>query len=557
MAASEWALRTLAFVLTYAIHSTLLLGLACLIAPRLRSLVLRERVWRVALLGALVTSLVQVAARLETPLFHWTLRSESVEAALRSEPASSGESREELAPAWSPTDVAQTLCGAIEGAWRRGSEPRNAAPARVERDESLQAASPDLSCSANETAAPIVERLVSPRPWTRRIARHWREWTERGLLVWAGFVAVVLAGFGVMWLRLARHMRGRVELERGELRATLERLLPSAFPNGRRVRLFVAPELRAPVSLGFFQYSICVPPRTLDELSSEEQETMLAHELAHLMRRDPLWLSAAWLIERVFFFQPLNRVARAELHDVAELACDDWAARRTGNRLALASCLARIAGWIIGAPAALPATSMADGHGRCRLSQRIERLLDDDAPASDESPRRWVLPSAAGSLACLVLVVPGVSAPAGALAELATQTGELGSERSAAEAADAVSAPTRATWPELEPRAAPAAMDAVPATSQDDTLELDLELLDESVGLLREELALLRGELESLELDSPEADLALQHTLEQLETRVQNLERRRDQLRALAHVLETHPKTPAHPSSASSTTEVP
>ena len=37
---------------------------------------------------------------------------------------------------------------------------------------------------------------------------------------------------------------------------------------------------------------------------------MLAHEIAHLVRRDPQWLVLARAIEMVFFFQPLNRLAR-------------------------------------------------------------------------------------------------------------------------------------------------------------------------------------------------------------------------------------------------------
>jgi beta-lactamase regulating signal transducer with metallopeptidase domain len=120
-----------------------------------------------------------------------------------------------------------------------------------------------------------------------------------------------------------------VEVLEGDLRTTLDRLVPLAFADNRRVRLYLAPDVAAPVSFGLFRPSICVPPRAADELSDDEKETMLAHELAHLARRDPLWLSMAWLIERVFFFQPLNRFARAELHDVAELLCDDWAVTRT------------------------------------------------------------------------------------------------------------------------------------------------------------------------------------------------------------------------------------
>ena len=74
MDASRFALQAIAFVLTYAIHSTLLLGIACLVAPHItRSFALRERVWKVALLGGVFTALVQVCAGWQTPLVHWTL----------------------------------------------------------------------------------------------------------------------------------------------------------------------------------------------------------------------------------------------------------------------------------------------------------------------------------------------------------------------------------------------------------------------------------------------------------------------------------------------------
>jgi beta-lactamase regulating signal transducer with metallopeptidase domain len=636
MDASELALQGLAFVLTYAIHSTLLLGLACVIAPRLaRSLASRERVWKTAMFGGIVTALVQVGASMETPLFHWTLR------------AHEGE-RESLAAAAAPRDAARlagdaTPVDSERASWPTGGSPAEesaprtargprpdpsrlgftelatpsgpqvseelAPPSALEsapdsaRGGEFDAAAPraaEVAFSAAEPASAPSDGAVESAPEPalaavapkRSFAARWREWTAHGLLAWAAFGAGVLALFGAMCVRLARRMRGRQELEAGPLREALDRLLPRAFPAGRRVRLYVAPELRAPVSFGFVRFSICVPPRALVELSEEEQESMLAHELAHLMRRDPLWLSMAWLVERLFFFQPLHRVARAELHDLAELACDDWAARRTGNRLALASCLARIAEWIVGAPRALPATSMAELHGRCRLAQRIERLLDDES-AREEHTRRWIAPAAAVGLAALVLVVPGVSAPGvrraeavpetpaeergvelvevlpGALPEVLPGSSDLPSETSAATVleTDAQTEPGQDAPPPQDGQptrdalrlalqsSAPTSIVsggvriAVPSAREREELATELASLSASLADLREELEPVRREAE-LFADDPQ----LARALDALAQRAGQLERRQRALENLIQVLETLESMPAHPSSTPSAT---
>src|SRR2546429_8946910 len=97
----------------------------------------------------------------------------------------------------------------------------------------------------------------------------------------------------------------------------------------RRVRLTMARTISSPVALGLSE--ICVPELALSELGAEQQRSMLAHELAHLARRDSVWLAGASLIERFFFFQPLNRLARRELETTAEYLSDEWAMRKTGS----------------------------------------------------------------------------------------------------------------------------------------------------------------------------------------------------------------------------------
>lgn len=522
MDARTFALHGIAFVLTYAIHSTLLLGLACLVAGRIRSLWWRERLWKGALLGGIVTALIQAGIRFESPFAHWTLRPEPVadlrrsadqETAGSAGATGSGGVVDGLAAALrarAEPELDEPLASGpmLDAGPVSGEEPVEspAATESLARDPSPVRYGPGSEPSPAEQSAP-----AAASGWLEHGLAHWREWTTTGLAAWAAFAGIVLAVFAGMWMRLERRLRGRVEVLDGELREQLDRLVPFAFPSGRRIRLYVAPDVAAPVSFGFLRPSICVPPRALTDLVSEEQETMLAHELAHLARRDPLWLSAVWVIERVFFFQPLNRVARSELHDLAELACDSWAVSRTGNRLALASCLARIAEWIVGAPRALPATSMAEGH-RSRLTRRIERLLEDGDGLADEGPRPWAAPAAAGALSCLVLVAPGVCA---------SHEGRGVTEPDFDAAAEAPAA-RAATWEHEAPRAASPA-----------GLGEELVGLDESVELLESELVALREAIAGLEPDS-----RLARKLGLLELRVRRLSERRDQLHALATLLE-------------------
>lgn len=79
---------------TYALHSTILLAFAALVAPRLRSDAWRETLWRTALLGALVTATVQAAVGFTPVVGRWTVG----QAATPLPPAANESSAETLTP---------------------------------------------------------------------------------------------------------------------------------------------------------------------------------------------------------------------------------------------------------------------------------------------------------------------------------------------------------------------------------------------------------------------------------------------------------------------------
>lgn len=167
-----------------------------------------------------------------------------------------------------------------------------------------------------------------------------------------------------------------------------------------RVALCVSPELPVPCTWGLWRPVIGVPERALDELDAAELDAVLAHELAHVARRDAWWHMGvqAWLALNPLHL-PARRAARS-LARATELSADAWAARLTGAPLELAGGLTKVAGWGHGARVPVPALAMAaQPH---LVSERVEALLDR---------RPMVAPRDLAPFAIAALLIAGLWAP--------------------------------------------------------------------------------------------------------------------------------------------------
>jgi HEAT repeat protein/beta-lactamase regulating signal transducer with metallopeptidase domain len=329
-----------AWLLTYAIHSTVLLGVAWLVTRRHRlEPAAADLLWKVALLAPLVTGTFQSRLELRTP------PAVTLPAPAISQAAPQGKL---AAPAGDAAPVGKADPG------REPGVPGSRAP-----------------------SLPLV------------VVVFWSVIALASSLYYVGR-RLILVG------RLA----DRRAVPEGPLAATLADLQRTTGYR-RRVRLTMARTISSPVALGLSE--ICVPELALTELGAEQQRSMLAHELAHLARRDSLWLAGASLIERVFFFQPLNRLARRELETTAEFLSDEWAMRKTGSAVSLAKCLATVAEWIQASPLGVPVAGLAER--RSLLVSRIARLLEGRLPASPASRRGWAV------LSILVVAATVAAAP--------------------------------------------------------------------------------------------------------------------------------------------------
>lgn len=318
---------------TYAVHSTLLLGIALLLGHWLRAShpAVRDLLLKTALTGGLLTTGVQTGLHLEGALGRWDLHIDPSTGGPAPGGQSAGYEVEATLVANRQTDVGDHLAGEVEA---------------------------ELVITA-DAAGPLSGSVDWP-------------------LVVAGLWAVMVAGLSFHQVQRIRHLRCLLATRRELMSGDLPEMLRGLHQFRRRahaVRLSVSADLASPIALG--RDEICVPEPALTRLTAAQQRSMLAHELAHIMRRDPFWLRLSLWLEIVFFFQPLQRIARRHLQETAELLCDDWAVQRTGDSLNLARCLAEVAGWLQEKPQPLPVTAMAERHSP--LLRRVQRLLQPSA----------------------------------------------------------------------------------------------------------------------------------------------------------------------------------
>jgi len=159
------------------------------------------------------------------------------------------------------------------------------------------------------------------------------------------------------------------------------------------------------IAVGFFKPMILLPASWLTELSPEMLETIIAHELAHIRRRD-LWVNLFQrVVEAFLFYHPamwwLSRRVRIE----RELCCDAMVVEATQDRLLYAETLEHVGRLSLARSADRQldqaALSVQSVGSRKILLTRIRSILQ--APDQRVSPS-WPAVAAILAVGCLLLV---------------------------------------------------------------------------------------------------------------------------------------------------------
>ncbi|MCB2231671.1 M56 family metallopeptidase [bacterium] len=123
----------------------------------------------------------------------------------------------------------------------------------------------------------------------------------------------------------------------------------------RRVSVRTSARLTSPAATGFHRGTVLLPEALVGHLSSEELDSILLHELAHLIRRDDWSRLFEQVLLALTFFNPAVHWLIRQLDLNREIACDDAVVARLQEPAAYARTLAKLA-------------SVDDGRTRLALS---------------------------------------------------------------------------------------------------------------------------------------------------------------------------------------------
>lgn len=263
---------------------------------------------------------------------------------------------------------------------------RAAASSGVPPDSAGTSTPSDISVLSTEFAAPLTSS-----PGTASTANFW-------LLVICAVYGIVAAA---MMARFFVGWWGAVRVARGS-QAVNPVLEYPPFLSSDQIDVRESRIVAVPVTVGLLRQTILLPV-AWRRWPVETLHAVLAHEMAHIRRKDVPVTFAAHLNRCVLWFHPLSWWLERTLAATAEQAADEVAMSAIEDRAAYASILIQMA------------RGVADGRGRIAwfgvgidssrlLNQRIERALSGSAAADISAVRKAIL-----GIACVSAVLIAVA----------------------------------------------------------------------------------------------------------------------------------------------------
>jgi beta-lactamase regulating signal transducer with metallopeptidase domain len=138
----------------------------------------------------------------------------------------------------------------------------------------------------------------------------------------------------------------------------------------QRVRLLFSEYVNVPMMIGAVKPVILVPLAMASQLSPDQFEAILLHELAHIKRRDYLVNMIQVCIETIMFFNPFIWRISSIIRREREHCCDDMVIAHTTQPLSYAKALAALETMRLN-PLAMAATGNQN-----QLLNRIKRMME-------------------------------------------------------------------------------------------------------------------------------------------------------------------------------------
>lgn len=197
-------------------------------------------------------------------------------------------------------------------------------------------------------------------------------------LIFPWISGVYIAGLAVMVIRLLIGSLQVSSLRRKGL-SQPSQLLSHQFEKikeqlgiTRRIKIFMSAKVQVPILVGALKPVILLPLALTAQLTTQQLETILIHELAHLKRHDYIINILQTIIETILFFNPFIWLLSSICRKEREQACDDIVLQHTAMPISYASALAIIAAGQTKHPIAAMAASGKETY----LLNRIKRIME-------------------------------------------------------------------------------------------------------------------------------------------------------------------------------------
>lgn len=172
-----------------------------------------------------------------------------------------------------------------------------------------------------------------------------------------------------------------------------------------RVRLWLTEKIDTPMIIGCLKPMILLPVSAFNQLTSEQLEAILIHELAHIKRNDYFWNLIVALAELVFYHNLFARLLTNAIREEREHSCDDLVLQFPFIPAEYADALLQLEKNRRSAESRI--LLAARGNSRKVLLIRVQRMLNLPVSRQKTHWKIGLLASVTGLLGILALIGPG------------------------------------------------------------------------------------------------------------------------------------------------------
>ena len=206
--------------------------------------------------------------------------------------------------------------------------------------------SPQQISTSREKGEPIAapvsnlpRPIVATSPPRTSLPIYWPGWIWISGILLLGSRTVI--GRLALGIRLGRlHKRGSSGTPTAQDIASIRRL--ERIFGLKPVRSLCVAGLQGPIAFGIWRPTIVLPTNFAERFTKTQREAIVAHELAHLASRDPLWLLVAEILAMWAWWHPAAHWLSHKLSATSEIAADQASRRIPEGAIALAEALVKL-----------------------------------------------------------------------------------------------------------------------------------------------------------------------------------------------------------------------